>query len=152
MGSLCEGIFTYFATPEADGRTTLTVSVGGIWHDTCCVLHPLGYACQKHGTKTADEANFCKPEWDKAFNTGKRGWKHSFGPYPEGVGDDLTGIYSNPRGYGEKPATLKLSAPDGTELDDTDAAYCQSGSFASTSAFWHSGICGVPPAQNPPSQ
>ncbi|OQW92315.1 MAG: hypothetical protein BWK78_02075 [Thiotrichaceae bacterium IS1] len=150
VGNGCNGAPTD-APVDKDGRITLWVSVGSIWHDTCCFFHPLGYACKGLGTKTADEGNFCRTEWDKAFpNLGGRGWTHIFGPYAD-RGDNLTGE-SNRGGRVELPVTLNLSGPDETELDDTDAAYCQSGSFASTLAFWHSGICGVPPAKNPPSQ
>jgi hypothetical protein len=145
IGGGCDGAPFNFTTTNVNGKVTASVSVGSIQHDTCCFLHPFGYACQGFGTKTADENRFCQPEWNKAanFSAGTtRKWQYSFGPYLDNnVGDNLTGVLYNARGYGEFPATLKLSAPTGIELDDTDAAYCQSGVFASISIFWRSGIC-----------
>ncbi|NJO15705.1 MAG: hypothetical protein HC877_08145 [Thioploca sp.] len=145
IGSGCDGAPFNWTTTNINGKVTASVSVGSIQHDTCCLLHPLGYACQGFGTKTADENRFCQPEWNKSanFNAGTtRKWRYSFGPYLDNnVGDDLTGVLSNVRGYSELPDTLKLSAPTRTELNITDAAYCQSRIFASISTFWQSGIC-----------
>lgn len=144
IGGGCSGAPFNWTTTYANGQVTASVSVGSIQHDTCCLLHPFGYACQGFGTKTADENRFCLTEWNKAanYNAGTtRKWQHLFGPYFDNVGDDLTGVLYNGRGYGEFPVTLKLSAPTGTELDYSDAAYCQSRIFASVSTFWYSGIC-----------
>lgn len=164
VGNGCEGVGLPGSRTEAEnGKISLWVSVGSIWHDTCCLRHPLGYACQGYGTKTADAENHCKDEWDKAFpNLGGRGWTHVFGPYDddgkEDDGkevDDLTEIISSNVSYEEVAATLKLKAPDGTELDVTDAAYCKSGNFSSKSPLeeWfqeqllnrHFGVCRVAP-------
>ena len=99
-------------------------------------------------------------EWNKAFYNvrDRRGWTGNFGPYPigntarHGWYDDLRPVAARPgkmapvlgmltvpilsedyRGP-ERRGSLRLEAPSGTKLDQTDVAYCKSKAFRATSS------------------
>jgi len=122
------------------------ITVGSILHDNCCVLnHPNGYFCHNGGSIAV-----CKPEWNKALRDSLelRQWSTIF----TGKVDDITPVPARasdlPTTW-ETVATSQLAAPDGTELDASDAAFCAAKTFREPPAILARqgfGTCGAGPA------
>ena len=144
IGNGCDGASNWAgnfvvgpARRNADGTFSLGVSVGSILHDNCCLAEPNGYRCGGD-----DGSNSCRAEWDKAVGNAvnRRSWQARFGPYRcVNTEDDLSIAAGRPAGLGGQVVTRKetaasraLSAPAGTAMDDTDAAFCASGRLART--------------------
>lgn len=145
-------MFWPVAQVASDCRIIEKVSVGSIIHDNCCRLTPDGLYCQRApGDRIADETSDlpCHREWRKAVYDSLEGrnWPVTFGPYYQNNnGDDMTpasgskrsvttfgplGVQDAPISYAvnEVAATRRLSAPGGTKLEYSDAAFCSSGRF-----------------------
>lgn len=87
------------------------VSVGSILHDNCCIQNwPNGFHCNNKGP----DQKVCADEWAKAERDffRWRQWRAQFIRQPDGT-----------------RVASRLLAPDGTRLDRTDAAFCESQTF-----------------------
>jgi len=166
IGPGCDGAPLAGVEKQPNGSLRAHVAVGSILHDNCCLRNPDGFMCGGNQNNFADLAQLagvndrlvCAKEWRKAVynNLNVRKWWFDFGPYVDAdlsdrYGDDLTltsgrqtrmanvaGQFIYTYDGGETPATRRLCAPTGANLDKDDVQFCCSGQFSGT--WWAPGM------------
>jgi hypothetical protein len=134
---------------NVDGTQMLSVAVGSIAHDTCCLDNPTGYFCREEEpvfpSRKALRTRLCVREWVKAVQdtTHGRSWEFEFGPYSAKIyTDNLDRLaptpnrrYMRPTRTGnemraelkhERMSTRRLAAPKGTRIHWGDKDFCKS--------------------------